>query len=66
MAVTTKLAPAHYGIQEDLIYSFPVIIKNHKITVCDLEIDDFAREKMEITYKELLEERNAAMETCQD
>ena len=31
-----------------------------------LNIDDFAQEKMKITEKELIEERDAALETCQD
>lgn len=56
-----------YGIEEGLMYSFPVRIKggNWKI-VEGLEINDFAREKMDLTAKELIEERDAAMESCQE
>jgi len=50
-----------YGISEGLFYSFPVTFNNDKqwSIVKDLPISDFARERMEITHKELLEERNA-------
>uniref|UniRef100_A0A8C5MI74 Malate dehydrogenase n=1 Tax=Leptobrachium leishanense TaxID=445787 RepID=A0A8C5MI74_9ANUR len=52
-----------YGIAEDLLYSFPVSIegKNWKI-VEGLKIDEFSREKMEVTAKELLEEKETAFE----
>jgi malate dehydrogenase len=53
----------HYGITEELIYSFPVTCKGGKWTVVDgLAISDFAREKMEATKKELVEERGMAFE----
>ena len=56
-----------YGIEKDLIYSFPVRITDGKATIVDgLDINDFAREKMDITMKELVEEKNAALEVCQD
>ena len=31
-----------------------------------LQVDDFAREKMDATMKELLEEKNDAMAACED
>jgi len=56
-------APAHYGIEEELIYSFPVTVANGKWKVVEgLSISPFAREKMEATRKELLEERTMAFE----
>jgi len=56
-------APGHYGIAEEIIYSFPVKISGGKWTVVDgLEISAFAREKIEATRKELLEEKGMAFE----
>jgi len=56
-------APGHYGITEELIYSFPVTVKEGKWHVVEgLDISAFAREKMEATRKELLEERGMAFE----
>ena len=47
-----------YGIPEDVIYGFPVTTTDgeHKL-VTGLEINDFSREKMNATLKELEEER---------
>ena len=55
-----------YGIEAGLMYSFPVRTKpDHSYEIVkDLEINDFAREKMDITQKELIEERNMAMGIC--
>lgn len=56
-----------YNTDKDLIYSFPcqIINKEWKI-VQGLQLDDFAKEKMAITQKELKEERDSAMESCED
>lgn len=56
-----------YGIEEGLIYSMPVRINKNQVyeIVKDLPIDDFSRSKMDATANELIEEKNAAMETCQ-
>ncbi|XP_066279443.1 malate dehydrogenase, cytoplasmic-like isoform X2 [Branchiostoma lanceolatum] len=52
-----------YGVPEGLIYSFPVTLSGGKWTIVDgLSVDAFAREKMDITAKELIEERDAALE----
>jgi len=49
-----------YGIQEGLIYSFPVTCQNGKYSIVqNLDIDDFSREKMTATETELAEERDA-------
>ncbi len=49
-----------YGIQEGLIYSFPVTCKNGEYSIVQgLEIDDFSREKMTATETELADERDA-------
>lgn len=57
-----------YGIEEGLVYSFPVHTKpDHTYEIIkDLPIDDFSREKMDITMKELVDEKNMAMSACQD
>ena len=48
-----------YGIPEGIIYGFPVTTANGEYTlVKDLEIDAFSRERMDLTLKELLEERD--------
>ncbi|HEY9460450.1 MAG TPA: malate dehydrogenase [Paralcaligenes sp.] len=48
-----------YGIPEGIIYGVPVTTQNGEYTrVKDLEIDAFSRERMDLTLKELLEERD--------
>ena len=48
-----------YGIPEGVIYSYPVTCKNGTYSVVKgLEINDFSREKMQATHRELLEERD--------
>lgn len=57
-----------YGIEAGLIFSFPVRFNpdhTYKI-VQGLAVDDFARDKLAVTMKELIEERDSALETCQD
>ncbi len=47
-----------YGIPEDVMYGFPVTTANGDYTIIQgLPIDDFSREKMNATLKELEEER---------
>ncbi|MCG5513332.1 malate dehydrogenase [Ectothiorhodospira shaposhnikovii] len=48
-----------YGIEEGLIYSFPVTCKNGDYSIVQgLEIDAFSRERMTVTEQELREERD--------
>ncbi len=48
-----------YGIPEGIIYGMPVITANGKYEIVKgLEIDAFSRERMDLTLKELLEERD--------
>lgn len=52
-----------YGIPDDIVYSFPLTIEqgaNYKI-VQGLEIKAFSREKMDLSAKELVEERDVAI-----
>lgn len=54
-----------YGIPEGIMYSFPVRIANKQWEVVEnLEINDFAREKMDMTAKELCEEQETATTFC--
>merc|ERR1712002_1443022 len=56
-----------YNTPEGVMYSFPVTIKDKKWTIVkDLPIDDFSREKLALTGKELCEERDDAVAACQD
>jgi malate dehydrogenase len=48
-----------YGIPKDIVYGMPVTCAGGKYTlVKGLEIDEFSRQKMDATLKELLEERD--------
>lgn len=54
-----------YGIPEGVMYSYPVRLANKQWTIVEgLEINDFAREKMDATAKELCDERAMALEIC--
>ena len=57
-----------YGIAQGLIYSFPVQIKpDHTYTIVQgLPIDQFARDKMNATQAELVEERESAETFCSE
>ncbi|MEO8487148.1 MAG: malate dehydrogenase [Betaproteobacteria bacterium] len=47
-----------YGIPKDVLYGFPVTTAGGQFTIVqDLPIDDFSRERMNLTLKELEEER---------
>jgi malate dehydrogenase len=48
-----------YGIPQDVMYGYPVVCKGgHYEIVQGLEVDAFSRERMDLTLKELLEERD--------
>jgi len=50
-----------YGIEEGIIYSYPVKCSNGEYEIVQgLEIDAFSREKMDATKAELLEEKEEA------
>uniref|UniRef100_A0A4X1WBE3 Malate dehydrogenase 1 n=2 Tax=Sus scrofa TaxID=9823 RepID=A0A4X1WBE3_PIG len=52
-----------YGVPDDLLYSFPVTIKDKTWKIVEgLPINDFSREKMDLTAKELAEEKETAFE----
>ena len=48
-----------YGIPQDVMYGYPVTCANGEYSIVQgLEIDAFSRERMDLTLKELLEERD--------
>merc|ERR1711874_593952 len=54
-----------YGTPEGVMFSFPVTITNGKWAIVQgLEIDDFAKGKLDLTGKELCEERDEALAVC--
>jgi malate dehydrogenase len=56
MAVTSD---GSYGIPSGVIYSYPVTCKDGEYSIVQgLPINDFSREKMQATHRELLEERD--------
>jgi malate dehydrogenase len=49
-----------YGIPDGVMYGFPVICRGGLYSIVpDLKTSPFSREKMELTYRELLEERDS-------
>jgi len=61
------LSDGSYGIPQDVMFSFPVTIKNRKWTIVQgLPLDDFSKGKLDVTAKELLEERREALSLCQE
>jgi malate dehydrogenase len=49
-----------YGIPEGVMYGFPVICKDGGYHIVpDLEISEFSKEKMQATYRELVDERDS-------
>jgi len=49
-----------YGIKEGLVYSFPVTVSDGKVSIVkDLTINEFSRQRMNLTENELQEERDA-------
>merc|ERR1711973_892927 len=54
-----------YGTSEGVMFSFPVQITDKKWSIVQgLNMDDFAKEKLAATGKELCEEREEAMAVC--
>ena len=49
-----------YGIDEDIIFSFPIVCENGEWKeVSGLEVSDFSRTRLTATQNELLEEKAA-------
>lgn len=59
------ISDGSYGVPKDIVFSFPVEIKDKKWKIVQgLTVDDFAKGKLDITGKELLEEKEEAMAVC--
>ncbi|XP_038074418.1 malate dehydrogenase, cytoplasmic-like [Patiria miniata] len=56
------ISDGSYGVPEGLVYSFPVKITDKEWSIVQgLSISDFAREKMDLTAKELQQEKETAL-----
>jgi malate dehydrogenase len=56
------ISNGEYGAPSDTMFSFPVTCHNGEWKIVQgLKISDFAKEKITITGKELLEERQMAL-----
>ncbi|CAL8111603.1 unnamed protein product [Orchesella dallaii] len=61
------ISDGSYNAPADVVFSFPVSIKNKQWTIVQgLPIDDFSRGKIEQTGQELVEERQEALSVCED
>jgi len=61
------ISDGSYNAPQNVIFSFPVEIKNKKWTIVQgLAMDDFSKNKIEQTGQELIEEREEALAVCQD
>lgn len=63
------VSEGQYGVPKDLFFSFPVQICPHakKWKVDEsFELDAFAKEKIAVTTKELVEERDEALKACEN
>lgn len=59
------MSDGSYGAPKDIVFSFPVQIKDKQWKIVQgLTVDDFAKAKLEVTGKELLEEKEEAMAVC--
>ena len=56
------ISDGSYNVEKGLVFSYPVQIKNGKVTIVQgLKLDDWSREMLEKTQKELVEEKNDAL-----
>jgi len=56
------ISDGSYDIEKGLVFSYPVQIKNGKISIVQgLKLDDWSRELIDKTQKELVEEKNDAL-----
>lgn len=59
------LSDGSYGAPKDIVFSFPVQIQNRQWKIVQgLTVDEFTRSKLDVTAKELLEEKDEAMAVC--
>jgi len=48
-------------VPDDLIFSFPLEITNGDWKICSYDLNDSQKQKLEASWKELLEERQMAL-----
>lgn len=61
------ISDGSYNTPKDVIYSFPVTIKDRQWTIVQgLDVDEFSRQKLQQTGAELEEERQEALAVCSD
>uniref|UniRef100_A0A182VUY8 Malate dehydrogenase n=1 Tax=Anopheles minimus TaxID=112268 RepID=A0A182VUY8_9DIPT len=59
------ISDGSYGAPKDIVFSFPVSIQNRQWKIVQgLSVDEFTRSKLDVTAKELLEEKEEAMAVC--
>lgn len=59
------ISDGSYGVPKDIVFSFPVDINNKNWSIVQgLDVDSFARSKLDVTAQELLEEKDEAMAVC--
>lgn len=59
------ISDGSYGAPKDIVFSFPVQIQNRQWKIVQgLSVDEFTRTKLDLTAKELLEEKEEAMAVC--
>ena len=61
------ISDGSYDIEKGLVFSYPVQIKNGKATIVQgLKLDDWSREMLDKTQKELVEEKNDAFKATSE
>ncbi len=56
------ISDGSYDVEKGLVFSYPVQIKNGKISIVQgLKLDDWSREMLDKTQTELVEEKNDAL-----
>jgi len=56
------ISDGSYDIEKGLVFSYPVQIKNGKFSIVQgLKLDDWSRQMLDKTQKELVEEKNDAL-----
>ncbi|KAL3222151.1 hypothetical protein MRX96_028888 [Rhipicephalus microplus] len=62
------MSDASYGSPSDVVFSYPVKIDAQRRwhIVAGLPMSDFARQKIDATGKELVQERDDALAVCKD
>lgn len=56
------ISDGSYDVEKGLVFSYPVQIKNGKYSIVQgLKTDDWSRELLDKTQKELVEEKNDAL-----